>query len=351
MKYFLLIFALLQAFNFNAFAQNNKKQQCKNTFLIAFYNTENLFDTIDDIHINDNDFLPSSKGNWTSERYNLKINMLAQVIRSYNRAKYADVIGLCEIENRQVLVDLIKSDTLKKASYSIAHFESPDRRGIDVAMLYRTKNLKVIYTRAITVTDTGRNALKTRDILYVKGITKSKDTLHFFVNHWPSRLGGQEESEGKRGIAANTLRTIIDSLFIANNKAKIVIMGDLNDEPNNESIESVLGAEPLASEVNDKHLYNLSYQKFIAGEGSYYYWKDKKWNMIDNIIVSTSLLNESNESRLKVQTKDVEIFKPDWLLQKEKNGVMAPFKTYAGKYQGGYSDHLSVYIILGTNCK
>lgn len=338
-------------FNINVFSQNAKKQNCKNTFLIAFYNTENLFDTIDDPHKNDNDFLPTSKSNWNSERYSLKVKMLAQVIRSYNRQKYADVIGLCEIENRQVLLDLVKTDTLKNAGYSIVHFESPDRRGIDVAMLYRSKNLKVIYTRAITVSDTGNNALKTRDILYVKGITKSKDTLHFFVNHWPSRMGGQEESEGKRGIAANTLRGVIDSLFLTNSMVKIVIMGDLNDEPNNESIENVLEAKPLIAEVKDKKLYNLSYQKFLAGDGSYYYWKDKKWNMIDNFIVSSSLLKETNEARLHVQTKDVEIFRPDWLLQKEKNDVMAPFKTYAGKYQGGYSDHLSVFIILGTNCK
>jgi predicted extracellular nuclease len=276
---------------------------------------------------------------------------LALVIGGYQQGNYADIVGLCEIENRKVLEDLIKQDSLKKGGYSIIHFDSPDRRGIDVALLYRKKMFKVIYSKAIPVEDIENKNFKTRDILYVKGINNSNDTLHIFVNHWSSRLGGQEESEGKRELCANALRHQIDSLFNRKFDSKIIIMGDLNDEPADESVSKNLKALPLSENIKNKELYNLCYKNFKEGVGSYYYWKEKDWNMIDNMIVSGTLINESNLGKVKLKTQDAQIFKPDWLLRAEKDGTLSPFKTYTGKYTAGYSDHLSIYVLLEYGCK
>lgn len=324
--------------------------ECKQ-LLISFYNVENLFDTIDDPRTNDNDFLPTSKNKWNSEKYNVKLRHLAQVIGGYQNSNFADIVGLCEVENEGVLKDLIKQDSLKKGAYSIIHFDSPDRRGIDVAILYRKKMFKVISSKAITVSDPENNNFKTRDILYVKGINNSKDTLHIFVNHWSSRLGGQEESEGKRDLCASVLRHQVDSLFALKVNAKIVIMGDLNDEPSDESVLKKLKALPLSAEIKSKELYNLCYKNYKDSLGSYYYWKEKDWNMLDNIIVSGILINESKSTFLKVKTQDAILFKPEWLLKPEKDGTLAPYKTFTGKYTAGYSDHLSMYILLEYGCK
>ena len=333
----------------SVFAQNIS-YNCKKNVLIVSYNVENLFDTIDDPHKLDNEFLPQSKKKWTSNRYQSKINHLSKVISSIDSTKLPDIISLVEVENRAVLEDLSQNKSLKKAHYQIVHKESPDRRGIDVALLYNPKKFKLLSQHFYKVSLADDAYFKTRDILYAKLIfKKTKDTLHIFVNHWPSRRGGQEKSEHKRVRAAEVLKSVTDSIFKADGNPSIMIMGDFNDEPTDKSITETLQAKPLNS-ISNGNLYNLSLAKHLKKEGSYYYWKTKEWNMIDQLIVSGQLINSKKELQLK--STDVMIYRQNFFLYTNKKGVQSPAKTYGGtRYYGGYSDHLPIYFYLYYKCK
>jgi len=323
---------------------------CKKNLLISFYNVENLFDTIHNPHKLDIEFTPEGRKNWTSKRYQDKIEKLSRVISSYDSSKLPDIVGLCEIENKNVVEDLTKSKALIKGKYQIVHHESPDIRGIDNALIYKTKGIKLISEQAYHVRMKENKRFKTRDVLYVKlYIKKAKDTLHIFVNHWPSRRGGEEKSRPKRAAAALVVKHLSDSLILHCNNPKILIMGDLNDEPTNIAVKDVLGAQPLDSLPADTILYNLCYGKKQEGLGSYHYWKTGEWNMIDNMIITGSLLNSDNG--LIAKDKEVRIFKPSWVLHQDNKGVISPSKTYGKGYYGGYSDHLSIYTYLYYNCK
>ncbi|MCF8296985.1 MAG: endonuclease [Saprospiraceae bacterium] len=326
---------------------------------IVFYNAENLFDIYDDSLKRDEDFTPKGKNHWDNYKFYKKENNIAKVIMNIGGWEAPGIIGLCEIENFFVLNHLVKKTALKKFNYRIVHFESPDARGIDNALLYRPEKFKPIYSEAIRIDCPFDKSLRTRDILYVKGLVLNHDTIHLFINHWPSRWGGQAASEPKRMFVAQVQKKIVDSILKVNPEANIIIMGDLNDEPNDKSLTeslkalspNILKAQALNDTVNTiieteaTSLYNLMIEKKNNGQGSLVY-KDAigyNWNMFDQIIVSGALLGGSE--KLIIKNNKAEIFKPDFLLEEKENGIMMPFRTFSGpKYLGGFSDHLPVYI-------
>jgi hypothetical protein len=307
-----------------------------------FYNVENLFDTQNDPEKDDDEFLPEGSRHWTGTRFFQKINHISQVIMAAGEDNFPTVVGLCEIENQSVLESLLFRTQLGKLGYQIIHKESPDKRGIDVALLYRKTLFKPIIYEAIPVKNPNDNQFKTRDILYVKGIMRT-DTIHFFINHWPSKSGGIGATKPLRALAASTLRVKTDSLLNLNKQSNIVIMGDFNDSPSDVSIKEVLGAKSPDEIINSNSLYNLALPLAKKGKGTNKY--NGKWSLIDQIIVSGNLINVG---KLKPSAGSFQIFSPDFLLENdEANLGKKPFRTYSGfKYNGGFSDHLPVLIDL-----
>lgn len=306
---------------------------------VVFYNVENLFDTVDDPFVLDNDFLPDSANNWTEERYNKKLADLAKVLTAISEDGLPEVVGVCEVENRKVVEDLFSTASLSKGQFKVIHEDSPDLRGIDVALVYNAALLKELHHEKMRYSFPFEPETTTRDILYAK-LLSGTDTLHFFVNHWPSRRGGEEASEPKRLLAATVLRTKIDSILVRNRSAKIIAMGDFNDYPNNRSMTEILNCEPGANHT----LTNLTYTHHQSGAGTYNYRGD--WGMLDQFIVSDGLLFSADG--YATSTSAVSIFKEDWLLYfPEDGGEPSPNKTYGGpKYYGGYSDHLPIRLTL-----
>lgn len=306
----------------------------KQSVTIAFYNVENLFDTIDDPAINDDDFLPGSDKKWNTERYNKKLNDLAKVLASINKEEFPELIGLCEVENLSVLEDLVETEELAAGKYRIVHVDSPDKRGIDVALLYRASEFTAFSHDAILVNP----GFETRDILYVNG-KLGKEEVHLLINHWPSRIGGVKKSEPYRILAAEILKDIVDDILKEDAQAKIIIMGDMNDEPDNKSLAEVLEA---ASPDTIANLYNLMFPVKEQNEGSYYY--QGNWNILDNLIVSESVLHGDG---FVVNDEFGKIFHEPWMEYINKNGNMLPDRTYSGSYyNGGVSDHFPVYVQL-----
>ncbi len=311
-----------------------------NGFRIMFYNVENLFDTFDDPAINDEEFTSNGEKGWSYYRYKEKLNHIAKTIIAVGGWEAPALIGLCEIENFQVLMDLITKTPLKKYGYQIVHENSNDKRGIDVALLFRPDKLLKIAHISIKIED---NTLVTRDILYASFSYQQKDTVHFYVNHWPSRYGGKSFSESKRIKVASVLKSNTDSLLKVYRKPKILVMGDFNDDPSDESLSLVLDAMPLKSSIIPRQLYNLSFKDFRLGKGTLVYKEiDHTWFLFDQMIVSGALIEGAG---LLTKGRKTIIYKSDWLL---KNG--RPFRTYQGPiYKGGFSDHLPIFIDLYFN--
>jgi predicted extracellular nuclease len=309
------------------------------SYKIAFYNVENLFDTEDDPVTLDEDFTPEGRQEWTAERYEAKLGKISQVLDSLRKPHF---IGLAEIENQKVLEDLINTESLKTEDYGIVHKNSPDRRGIDVALLYKKQDFKILETEFIRINfpDYIEKDYTSRDILYAKGKLSNGEVLHVFVNHWPSRRGGLKQSEPKRLFVAQHVKKAVDDILYKDPKALVVLMGDFNDEPNNSSITSVLGALPDDSAALEGLLYNCFYVQDQEKKGSYNYRGN--WNMLDQIIVSGYLKDPKSPLMVKKPT----IHKYKWLLYEGKNGA-TPNRTYGGpNYYGGFSDHLPVSIEL-----
>ncbi len=314
-------------------------------FRLMFYNVENLFDTENDTLTNDDEFLPRGVKFWTKKKYYTKLDHIATTIVSVGGWSPPEIIGLCEVENRKVLDDLCKQTGLKNLNYRIIHKESSDKRGIDVALLYQKRAFKPLMYKALKVRFQFSPSSTTRDILYVKGMTNNKDTLHIFINHWPSRWGGQLESERRRMQAAKVLRQEIDSIFKCKRQAKIIVMGDLNDYPNNKSLTKILKAKTDFENIQPNILYNLSsYIEETKNTGSH---KHKgEWGVLDQTIVSGALLNA--QKGLKTAKENAYIFTADFLLTDDENFTgKKNFRTYLGyKYIGGYSDHLPIVLDL-----
>lgn len=312
-------------------------------FKIMSYNVENLFDIENDSLTNDNQFTPTGDYYWTYNKYKKKLADIAKVITAVGEWEAPALVGLCEIENRKVLFDLVKNSPLEVQNYSFVHKESPDDRGIDVALLYKKDKFKLIKKEFISIKYPNKPNTRTRDILFATGIIPTGDTLYVFVNHWPSRIGGELESESKRMYVASVLRNKIDSLFKSVEEPKIVIMGDFNDFPDNKSISRELKALKLLEGIEDEELYNLYSVIQEKGEVGTYKMAGE-WNVLDQIIVSGALLNKENN--IFTTQDDAHVFSADFLLQNdEKNLGKRPFRTYQGlKYWGGISDHLPVFV-------
>ncbi len=341
MKRFLPLTALLLLSAILSYTQTSKGSH---TFMIMSYNTENFYDTINDPHTADDEFTPKGRKHWNTAHYQQKLAGIARVISSIREKGFPDVVVLCEVENRAVLEDLLRQPSITGAKYRIIHKDSRDTRGIDIAMLYRQDQFRVLSWRLIDFGYPGEKVERTRGILYVTGIAGKGDTLHILGNHWKSRVGNQAETEAKRIFEAGFLKTKTDSILKRNRNARIICLGDLNDEPTSNSINQVLDARCPANSKNRPALVNIMCPLHLKGEGTYSY--KNRWLMLDNIIVSKSLL--SNRARFHLAGTEGHVYKAPWLLQyNAKAGEQVPYKTYAGdKYLGGYSDHLPVYAIF-----
>ncbi len=315
----------------------SSRRVLRNEYTFVSYNVENLFDTVDDPTIPDEEFLPESEKNWTVERYQKKLDDIAQVISEVNPKELPELVGLVEVENQTVLEDLVKTAKLNN-QYDIIHEESPDYRGIDVALIYRRDAFTEIMHEVLPVNFPDDPNFKTRDILHVTGKVRNK-TIHIFVNHWPSRIGGDEKTEPKRILAASVLRTKVDQILAADTKARIIIMGDMNDEPSNKSMKETLGA---GSPDSGSNLVNLMIPDKTAGLGTYFY--SGNWNMLDNLVVSEALISSK---RFHVENQKGNIFSNDWMIFSNKKGDKTPNRSYVGnKYVSGVSDHFPVYFKL-----
>lgn len=308
---------------------------------VVFYNVENLFDTKNDPLSDDDDFTPSGDNKWDEERYETKLERIADALTEFERPPL--LIGLAEIENRAVLEDLIKVDDFNDVNYGIAHFDSPDRRGIDVALIYDQSAFKLLNSSKIAVKMDDNPNFVTRDILYVEGELTGGIKTHVFVNHWSSRREGQRETEPRRVEAAKTLRDKVDAILAVDENANIIILGDFNDHPNDKSLKDVLRAKNSGYEGKGD-LINLLFDEHENGEGTSVHQDD--WAVLDQIIISQAIYD--GKSGLSVKGKDAQIIRTDKLIFKNRStGFEKPNATYGGrKYYGGYSDHLPVYIIL-----
>ncbi|MDO9257879.1 MAG: hypothetical protein Q7U54_20355 [Bacteroidales bacterium] len=334
----LFAIALLPMLSVVAQPANKNSKPARQPFVAMFYNVENLYDTVNDPKINDDEFTTSGKVPWTSVRLETKINHTAQVIADITTPAMPDLIGFAEIENQQVLEMLTSSAGLSKTKYGIVHFDSPDERGIDAAMLYNPATFKVVTSEPLHVTLPDNDL--TRDILYVKGKLNSGEILHVFINHWPSRREGSDISAAKRMAAAQALRAKLDAIQKLDKSANILILGDFNDEPSDKSITEGLKALSPDEAISNNGLYGLLYPGFKKGEGSLFY---KDWDLFDQVIVSGNML--SNKKGLRTSVNNAGIFKAEYLLFKNKTGESRPNRTMSsGKYFGGYSDHLPVFV-------
>ncbi len=338
LKYILLFggFLGLGAFFIGASPANPSELSKHKTLDILFYNVENLFDTIDDPDKIDEEFLPNSAKNWTSERYHTKLDSLAKVIQATLEINQG-IIGLVEIENRRVLEDLVNHPVLQFRRLQIIHHESPDERGIDVALLLPSQ-FRCDSNYVVQIEFPDDKKVKTRDILMAR-IYLNKKPFWISVNHFPSRRGGQEASEPKRVYVASQLRKELNKLQEADTAVSFIIMGDFNDEPMDSSLSKVLGAGP---EKGDSDLVNMMWNFQERGYGSYKYKGD--WNMLDQIIVSRKL---TRMGKTFVSPNSARIYVADYLLEREGKYQGNPWRTYAGnKYLGGFSDHLPVLVSL-----
>ncbi len=304
----------------------------------GFYNVENLFDTLDNPLTKDDEFTPSSEKAWNSQRYQKKLNDLAHGISMMGN-ELPGFVGLCEVENIEVVKDLVKTDVLKPGKYGVIHSESPDLRGIDVAFIYRKGYFKPKNVNMIQV-DLGPEERPTRDIMYVKGTIKGKTELHIFINHWPSRYGGVKASDIKRAKAAKALAHHVDSLLLYEPNTAVICMGDFNDYPVDESVREILGA----SSVNDdSKLVNLMFDEAETNMGSYNF--KGQWGFLDQIIVSPILVNEKLPL-IKSGSTGAK-FDSTMTYTNKKSGEMSPNRTYGGpNYYGGFSDHFPVAATL-----
>jgi len=320
------------------FAQKKEKQD----FKIMCYNVENFFDCVHDSLSKDTEFLPTGLRGWNTSKYLKKQANIAKVITAIGGWEAPALVGLCEIESDKCLRDLTHYSGLKNLRYKYIHHDSPDPRGIDVALLYQPTQFTPLHDEAIRIIFPESPEIKTRDILYVSGRIPTGDTLHVFICHLPSRLEGEKESEGKRQFVASVIRLKVDSLFATTHRPNIVIMGDFNDYPSNSSLSEVLKAKPLTGSISSDGLYNLMYKMQLEGKGSNKHLGE--WGVLDQLIISGNLLATSNP--IFTSQQNAHIFEAKFLLENDRKYLgKQPFRTYAGmKFQDGFSDHLPIYV-------
>lgn len=340
-KNFIALFVVLSSMNI-AKAQDKKfKVQT-----IAFYNLENLFDTINNPDVIDEEYTPTGTQNWTSEKYKKKLQNLSRVINELGTSDQQKegpvVMGASEIENRGVLEDLIKQPLIINKDYGIVHFDSPDKRGIDVALLYQKKHFKptsyinvplIIYDQSDKT-----KRIYTRDQLLVTGMLDGEE-MHFIVNHWPSRSGGEKKSSPNREAAGRLNRRIVDSLYKINPNAKIITMGDLNDGPLNNSVKVELQAKAKKEDTKQFGMYNPMEEMSNKGIGTLAY-RDA-WDLFDQMILSEPLIRKDYTS---YRFWKAGVYNKPFLTQTTGQYKGYPLRNSNG--QVGFSDHFPVYLYL-----
>ena len=305
----------------------------KVSFDVMSYNVENLFDTIDDPNKADEDFTPSGKLQWNTAKYYEHLNHTVDAITNKG-TNFPAVVGLIEVENGSVLNDLVNTSFLKGKGYQVVWYEGPDERGIDVAMIYDSKRVTIVGSRPVPVVLESLSDPNTRDILKVSVKVGSED-YHLFVNHWPSRRGGQDESEMHRIKAASVLRKEVDQILSLNAKANIVCMGDFNDFPSNKSVHDVLQAG-----VSNEHsvLFNMMSDFETLKKGTHFY--KGEWSPLDQFVVSYGMFDNKC-----ISANSFEVVSYDFIMYTSKDGVKSPARVYVGdSYKGGYSDHLPILM-------
>jgi endonuclease/exonuclease/phosphatase family metal-dependent hydrolase len=319
-----------------------------NVASIGFYNLENLFDTINDPTINDEEFLPKGKNLWNTPKYISKMANMAKVISELATELNPDgvgILGVAEIENRKVLEDLSAEPLLAKRNYKIVHHNSPDERGIDCALLYQEKYFTLLGSKALKlklINPKDSSEDFTRDILLVSGQLPGGEKLHVMVGHWPSRSGGESKSAPARIAAAQLVRNTIDSLQAIDINAKIVFMGDLNDDPVNKSCSQVVRGRANPKKMDKTDMYNPMYDEFKNGNGTMAF-RDA-WSLFDQMMVSKPLVSKKVGGW---QFFKAIVWRKDWLITSEGQYKGYPYRTFSnGNFINGYSDHLPVYFFI-----
>lgn len=330
-------------------------------YVLGFYNVENLFDTYHDDGKNDYEFLPDGKNKWTEPKYEKKLHNIATVIRAMadeNKAYHA-VLGLSEVENRHVLEDLVNQPEIEVANYQIVHYDGPDRRGVDVALLYRPEYFTVEESKSIpfdfnstaitfTMDKEGQDYFRTRDILMVRGLLDG-EMFAFFVAHLPSRIGGKGQDLRSRGaeiIYEHSLKLMEEYPGI-----KIMVMGDMNDNPTDESMVKYMHGKETIAEVGKYDFFSPFLSMLKAGYGSLAY--RGTWNIYDIILVNEAMAN-APKGTLKIQPIVKKkyygrVFSQPFMTQQEGQYKGTPFRTFSnGTFIGGYSDHYPTYIIVSN---
>lgn len=341
MKFLLLFFSQLLSFHF-ADAQEKNYKVC----IVAFYNLENLYDTINNPLVNDDDFTPSGSKRYTGDIYTDKLNKLAVVISLLGKdisSAGPALLGVAEIENDTVLNDLVHHPLLTHRKYQQIHFDSKDVRGIDVALLYHPKFFipEKAETLFVQLPGNSKEAYFTRDILYVKGMLAG-ETVHVYVNHWPSRRGGEVRSSPAREAAATVCKKHVTDILKEEPHAKIIIMGDLNDDPDSPSITGVLKAKGKITDTRSGELFNPWAELYASGIGTLA--NRDIWGLFDQIILSHTWLNRQQEGLFYHQQG---IFNRSFMRENAGRYKGYPMRTWDGNtYRGGYSDHFPTYIVL-----
>lgn len=321
-------------------------------YMVVFYNLENFFDTINDPETRDDEFTPDGSRKWNTVKYNKKLNNMERVLFDIASVQktYPAVIGVSEVETRGVLEDIVSTPKLAPANYRIVHYDSPDRRGIDVGFLYRPDIFKLEGSAEIPFKMPGQPNFLTRGFVTMWG-TIDDEPFFFLVSHWPSRLGGKEASSPKREAAGRAIRMIKDSVLKNNPSTKVVIMGDLNDDATDKSIvdPDCLGAKAKVKDLQAGDFYNPFIDVLKAGMGTLAY--QDSWNLFDNIIVSENLVNDKEGLRLKKSDGSKYngyIFRRPYMVQQSGQYRGYPLRTFVGtNFQDGFSDHFPVYIYIG----
>jgi hypothetical protein len=339
--------SLLTVLMLALFFSTTQAQQKEYTIsAIGFYNMENLFDTLDSKDTWDTEFTPKGPNLYTAAVYKDKLKNLSKVVSELGTDYTPDglaILGVSEIENRSVLEDFVKQPTIKDRNYQIVHYDSPDFRGIDVALLYNPKYFEVIESRPLHVEliEPDGDTITTRDILYVSGKFAGEE-MHIFVNHWSSRRGGEKASQYKREKAASVCREVIDQLREKNPKVKVIVMGDLNDDPVSPSVKVVLASNGKKERTNKREFFNPMEKPFKQGIGSNA-WRDA-WSLFDQVLVSHAFVDESADGFKFYKSV---IYNKKYMIQKSGRYKGYPYRAYSGgSYMGGYSDHFPVFVYL-----
>jgi len=328
------------------FQPGQAQKQNYKTAVVAFYNLENFYDTVDNPIVNDNEFTPKGEKNYNSSIYFSKVQHLATVISQMGTDINPDgpaLLGAAEIENDTVLNDLVHNPLISNRHYSFVHYDSKDLRGVDVALIYNPKYFKVEDSRKLFVhlPAGAKESIFTRDVLWVKGKLDG-ETIHVFVNHWPSRLGGEERSAPGRAAAAMACKNFADSVQKADPNAKIIIMGDLNDDPVSPSLTQVLNAKGKVEQVQPGGLFNPWVEMYKKGYGTLAY--QDAWGLFDQILINYPWLDKNQTGYFYYHQH---IFNKQYMIENNGKYRGYPMRTWDGNtYRGGYSDHFPTYVVM-----